>query len=87
MDKYRRKSVVVEAVQFDPKQLPWPSMIKPQSTTLPTHLNHIGWVEVPRAMGVGRLAISAGQWVIMEGGEPFDVVDDAEFKQLYEPVG
>jgi hypothetical protein len=82
--RYRKKHYreYIEAVQFDPKQLPWPEYIKPWSTTLLRELNHMGYVETEE----GRIPVSPGEWVVTEEGDERYVWTDEMFKRAYEPM-
>ncbi len=83
MARYRTKRYRehVEAVQFDPKQVPWPDYIKPWSTNLPPELNHMGYIQTEE----GRVPVSPGEWVVTEEGE-HHLWNDGMFKSVYEPV-
>lgn len=75
--RYREQ---VEAVQFNPKQLPWPDYIKPWSTTLPPELNRMGYIETEE----GRVPVSPGEWVITEEDDERYTWTDGMFKSVYE---
>jgi len=85
MAKYRKKSVVVEAVQFDPTATPWPDYIKPWSSAIPPELNRMGRVRM-KGPGVGLLPVSPGDWVVTDEDGDHVVFDDATFQRYYEPV-
>jgi hypothetical protein len=82
--RYQRKHdrKPIEAVQFDPKQLPWPDYIKPWSRTLPPELNHMGYLENEE----GRIPVSPGEWVVTEEGNDRYVWTDELFQRAYAPV-
>jgi hypothetical protein len=80
--QYRRKDAVVEAIQFDRKQFPWPEGIVPSSIGLSMEMSHVGKV-VGR---LGMMPVTTGDWVLKLPDGTRDVLTDEEFKATYEPV-
>lgn len=80
---YRRKQQTVEAVQFDPRVLPWPDYIKPYSSVLPPELNHMGYIDIGDA-DVGIIPVSPGEWVVTEEDGNRTVWSDKVFMSCFE---
>ena len=77
MAKYRKRPLVIEAVQFDPGQ-PWPECIIPLPDT-PTTNGYIRTLE-------GDMVVNPGDWVITGvKGENYSCKDDV-FRMTYEAV-
>jgi hypothetical protein len=61
MGKYRKKPVVIEAVQFNPHSQPWPEGVKPWSDEdLQPRDMSWGYIETLE----GRMHVTAGDWII-----------------------
>ena len=83
MPKFRKRSVVVEAVQFHAKVLPWPEGVCCSDNRMYcAHLSgrpHVHTLE-------GPLAVSVGDWIITGiAGEHYPCKPDI-FKATYEEV-
>jgi hypothetical protein len=76
--KYRTKHQCVEAIRFNPKQLPWPVYIKPWSLNIPLDLNHMGYIETAE----GRIPVQTGEWVVIED-DKYYVWSDKNFRLNY----
>lgn len=83
MAQYRKKPVVIEAVQFDPHSHPWPEGVIPWgpdgSRPRDTSWGYIQTLE-------GRMHVLAGDWIITGvAGEKYPCKPDI-FAVTYEPV-
>lgn len=74
MQKYRERSRTIEAVRFFPDARPWPKGVK-LSLGEPTL-----WI------GIYGYTISAGDWLLYDGGRPYYMMKDESFRRMYEPV-
>jgi hypothetical protein len=83
MAKYRKKPVIIEAIQFDPHQHPWPECIKPWDSE-PVQPRDMSWGYIETLEG--RHHVIAGDWIITGvAGEKYPCKDHI-FKATYEPV-
>lgn len=82
MQKYRKKPVVIEAVQFDPHQTPWPDGVIPWTTVQRRDMSW-GYIQTLER----KMSVLAGDWIITGvAGEKYPCKDDI-FKATYEEVG
>jgi hypothetical protein len=83
MAKYRKKPVIIEAIQFDPHQHPWPEGIKSWDGE-PVRPRDMSWGYIQTLEG--RMHIIAGDWIITGvAGEKYPCKDSI-FKATYELV-
>ena len=81
MAKYRKKPVVIEAVQFDPHQHPWPEGVIPWGNVQPRNMS---WGYITTLEGDHH--VQAGDWIIRGvAGELYPCKDEI-FRKTYEPV-
>lgn len=88
MTKYRKKLVVVEAVQFDPETLPWPDCVVP-SKLQHGRMRDRGYYPVgtPIIKTIeGDTQVSPGDWIIKGVAGEFYPCDPAIFESTYEPI-
>ena len=81
--KYRKKPIVIEAVQFDPHQHPWPDGVIawPKDGPLPRDMSW-GYIDTLE----GKMHVIAGDWIITGvKGEIYPCKDDI-FRASYDPV-
>ncbi len=84
MATYRRKSAIIEAVQFDPHRHPWPEGVTSWQSEK-YQPRDMSWGYVHAADG-RRVHVMAGDWIGKgAAGEPFVCKPDV-FEQCYEPV-
>lgn len=84
MAKYRKKPVVIEAVQFDPNVYPWPDGVKPwpDKHGLQPRDMSFGYIETLE----GDHHVMAGDWIITGiKGEKYPCKPDI-FEATYELV-
>lgn len=81
--KYRTNSLVIEAVQFDPYQHPWPEGVVDWTTAgvQPRDMS-FGYIETLE----GRMHVMAGDWIITGEQDLRSLCKDDIFKATYEPV-
>jgi hypothetical protein len=60
--KYRKKPIVIEAVQFDPTVEPWPACIKPWPDDQGFQPRDMTWGYIETLEG--RMHVLAGDWII-----------------------
>lgn len=83
MNKYQRKSSVVEAVQFDPEAEHWPKGVRKIDHS---NLDYVYYIQTPKGYEV---PVSPGNWIVyMEHGsycytpefftENYDLVEENE---------
>jgi len=82
--KFRKKPVIVDAVQFDPDQRPWPEGVTPwpdSEGSRPRDMSY-GYIHTLE----GRMHVRAGDWIITGvAGEKYPCKPDI-FALTYEPV-
>ena len=85
--KYRKKPVIVEAIQFNPEQKPWPGMIKPWPKIKD------GMAYQPRDMSFGYIEtlegdhhVQAGDWIIKGVKGEFYPCKPDIFELTYEAI-
>lgn len=83
MAKFRKKPVVIEAVQFDPNVKPWPEGVASwQSIDPQLEGMSSGFIETLE----GRMLVNPGDWIIRGvKGEIYPCKPDI-FEATYEPV-
>lgn len=83
MAKYRKKPVVIDAVQFDPDQQPWPEGVKPWPQNRPSPMNgSVGYIRTLE----GDHHVTPGDWIITGvKGERYPCKPDI-FEATYEEV-
>lgn len=83
MSKFRKKPVVIEAVQFDPNKAPWPEGVIAWETHGPRPRDMSwGYIETLE----GKMSVIAGDWIITGiKGEKYPCKPDI-FEATYEPV-
>ncbi len=82
--KYRKKPVVIDAVQFDPHQRPWPDGVKPWPDEHGIQPRDASWGYIQTLEG--RMHVLAGDWIIRGiVGELYSCKADI-FAKTYEPV-
>lgn len=82
--KFRRKPVVIDAVQFDPEVKPWPECIIPWDAGgyAPRDMSW-GYINTPEA----RRNVQSGDWIITYlSGAEYDLMKPEIFALTYEPV-
>lgn len=82
MAKFRKKPVVIEAVQFWPN-IPWPECVKSWSAeaAIPRDMS-FGYIDTLE----GKMHVQAGDWIITGvKGEQYPCKPDI-FEATYEPV-
>lgn len=81
--KYRKKPIVIEAVQFDPHKRPWPEGVKPWSEA-GYQPRDMSWGYI--ATLEGNMSVQSGDWIIKGiKGEIYPCKPDI-FEATYEPV-
>lgn len=84
MAKYRKKPLIVDAVQFKPQEHPWPTCIKPWPDEQGIHPRDTSWGYIDTLEG--RHHVLANDWIITGiKGEHYPCKPDI-FVQTYEPV-
>lgn len=90
MKKYRKKPVVIDAVQFDPQKKPWPTCITPwrkeypDGDTIQVQPRDMSWGYIETLEG--NMHVLAGDWIICGvKGEWYPCKPDI-FDATYEPV-
>lgn len=79
MAKYRKKPVIIEAVQFDPHRQPWPDGVIPWREVQPRD-GSWGYIETLE----GRMHVMGGEYIITGvAGEKYPC-KEAIFAQTYE---
>lgn len=81
MARYRKKPIVIEAVQFNPRSLMWPEGVIPWGDVQPrdTSWGYIHTLE-------GDMHVMAGDWIITGvNGEKYPCKPDI-FEKSYEPA-
>jgi hypothetical protein len=82
MAKYQAKPVIVDAVQFDPAQKPWPDGVKPWRDNQPRPRDmSFGYIDTSE----GRTSVVAGDWIVTEKGRKSICKPDV-FEAVYVPV-
>lgn len=80
--RYKKKPVVIEAVQFDPSSGVWPACVIPWSDARPKDMSW-GYIETLE----GKMSVLAGDWIITGiKGEKYPCKPDI-FEATYELVG
>jgi hypothetical protein len=82
MAKYRKKPVIIEAIQFDPHQHPWPECIKPWDKEWKPKDMSWGYIETLE----GNMHVQAGDWIIKGVKNEFYPCKPDIFKATYELV-
>ncbi len=84
MQRYREKSHIIEAVQFDPQRFPWPECMIPwpdASGCQPRDMSY-GYIHTAD----GRANVKALDWIVKgASGEPH-ICPDKVFSSMYELV-
>lgn len=80
MPKFRKKPVVIEAVQFDPNGT-WPDCVKPWGSVHPRDMSW-GYIETLE----GKMHVMAGDWIIKGVKGEFYPCKPDIFEQTYEPA-
>lgn len=81
MSKFRKKPVVIDAVQFDPKHHPWPDGVIQWDTIRPRD-GSWGYIKTME----GDMHVMNGDWIITGiVGEKYPCKDDI-FKATYDPI-
>lgn len=84
MAKYRKKPIVIEAVQFDPQQQSWPEGVKPWPNERGVQPRDMSWGYIQTLEGT--MHVMAGDWIITGvNGEKYPCKPDI-FEKTYEPV-
>jgi hypothetical protein len=82
MQKYRQKSTIIEAVQFNPEQQPWPEGVVAWKGG-PSHGDEsYGYITTP----TGREHVHAGDWIVRGESGTLHICKDVLFQGTYEPV-
>jgi hypothetical protein len=80
--KYRKKPIVIEAVQFDPHAHPWPEGVVPWTHRYQPRDTSWGFVHTLE----GDMHVMAGDWIITGvNGEKYPCKPDI-FEKTYEPA-
>lgn len=83
MAKYRKKTPIVEAIQFDPHAYRWPQGIHPwKSRGYQPRDGSLGYVEMPN----GEQHVWGGEWIILENTGQVHLCNPDLFEQMYEPI-
>lgn len=83
MGKYRKRPIVIEAVQFDPTVQPWPDCIVPWRAEGPRPRD-MSWGYISTLEG--RMHVIAGDWIITGiKGEIYPCKDEI-FRASYESM-
>jgi hypothetical protein len=81
MALYRKRPIVIEAVQFDPQSHPWPEGVIAWGDLQPRDMSW-GYIDTPE----GKMHVIAGDWIITGiAGEKYNC-KDAIFQASYEAV-
>lgn len=81
MSKFRKKPIVIEAVQFDPRSLMWPEGVIPWGDVQPRDMSW-GYIKTLE----GKMHVMAGDWIITGiKGERYPCKPDI-FDATYEPA-
>jgi hypothetical protein len=83
MSKFRKRPIVIEAVQFDPHTHPWPDgMIDWRGTDMQPRDMSWGYIQTLE----GKMHVISGDWIITGiAGEKYPCKDEI-FRASYEPV-
>lgn len=84
MEKYRKKPIVIEAVQFDPQQHPWPEGVKPWPDEHGTQPRDMSWGYIQTLEG--QMHVQSGDWIIKGVVGELYPCKDSIFRKTYEPV-
>ena len=76
MPSYRTKPERVEAVQFNPRRLPWPDYVE-ESTEIGPYVKDRWGMWNP---------VTPGQWIVTYEDGRREVFDDAAFRDRFEEV-
>ncbi len=80
--KFRKKPVVIEAVQFDPQNKPWPECVKPWPSPKGYQPRDCSWGYIETLEGM--MHVQAGDWIITGvNGEHYPCKPDI-FEKTYE---
>jgi hypothetical protein len=83
MAKYRKRPVIIEAVQFDPHK-PWPDGVMPWPDEHGIQPRDMSWGYINTLEG--KHHVQAGDWIITGiAGEKYPCKPDI-FEKTYEPV-
>ncbi len=84
MQRYREKTKIIEAVQFNPDDLPWLECVKMQisEVTTPGDAKHY-YIDT---IGSGRDILQAGDWIVKGVSGTRHVCPDKVFSSLYELI-
>lgn len=83
MAKYQTKSVIVDAVQFNPQEQ-WPEFIHrhPQNRPVPMD-GSLAYFYTPAE---GKVSVMAGDWIITDASGKRSICKPDVFETAYEPV-
>lgn len=83
MPRYRKRPIVIEAIQFDPHKQPWPDGVVPwpKDGMIPRDMSW-GYIDTLE----GKMHVIAGDWIITGvKGEKYNCKPDI-FEATYEEV-
>jgi hypothetical protein len=83
MSKYRKKPIVIEAVQFDPHKHPWPEGVISWDD-MPYRPRDMSWGFIETLEG--KMHVIAGDWIIRGVANELYPCKDAIFIASYELV-
>lgn len=83
MAQYRKGSEIVDAIQFDPHQHPWPPNVVSWSTEQ-VRPRDMSWGYIQTKSG--REHIMAGDWIVTNAASELALVKDALFGTIYQPI-
>ena len=84
MAKFQKKSELVEAIQFNPDQMPWPEYIHPWPENRPVpKLDSPGYIFTPEQ---GKVLLMAGDWIVTDEKGKRTICKPDVFEAVYEEV-
>jgi hypothetical protein len=83
MAKYRKRPVIIEAVQFDPHK-PWPDGVLPWPDEHGAQPRDMSWGYINTLEG--KMHVMAGDWIITGVANEVYNCKDQIFRATYEPV-
>ncbi len=88
MSKYRKKSVVIEAEQFEPTRKPWPEGVTQWEETTADEVGNVAAVRYHWRISTleGLMAVRPGDWIITGVEGEHYPCKDSIFRKTYEPA-
>ena len=84
MQRYREKTKIIEAIQFNPQRFPWPECMIPWPDAIGCQPRDMSWGYIH--IVDGRAHVKAGDWIVKGATEEPRICPDQVFTSLYELV-